>query len=89
MDRRNQKPPCGGWLEAPIGVRFPPHGWLRTALVAGDATSSGAPDGAYLRAIRDFDSDRRMDRGNTKPPCGGWLEAPIGVEPMHTGFAVL
>jgi hypothetical protein len=46
-------------LEAPIGIRFPPRGWLRTAHFARNATSSGAPGGAYLRAIRDFDSDRR------------------------------
>jgi hypothetical protein len=54
-------------LEAPIGIRFPPRGWLRTALIAGNATLSGVLDGAYLRTIRDFDSHRRMK----KPPCGG------------------
>ena len=62
-----KKPPFGGLLEAPIGIRFPPRGWLRTALIAVNATSSGVPGGAYLRAIHDFDSARRMK----KPPFGG------------------
>ena len=64
-----KSPLAGAGLEAPIGFRFPPRGWLRTALIVQDATSSGLLGGAYLRAIRDFESNRRMK----KPPCGGWF----------------
>jgi hypothetical protein len=38
------------------GLRFPPHDWLATALIGKDATFSGLPAGAYLAAIRDFES---------------------------------
>ncbi len=60
------------------GFRFPPRGWLATALFAGNAAPCGVPGGAYLAAIRDFESDHRIGEG---PRRGPWMVPVVGLEP--------
>ena len=61
-----KSPLAGARLEAPIGVRFPPRGWLRTAL------SSGMPHQvASLAGPTCAPSAISTPTGADKPPCGG------------------
>ena len=53
-----------------VGLRFPPRDWLATALIPEGATSSGVLRGAYLAAIRDFESDHHEEGPLRGPSIG-------------------
>lgn len=78
--------PGSEWERAPSGPSGGTGGRtpVPAARLAGHGASRrerrarGVPDGAYLAAIRDFESDHRITEG---PRRGPWMVPVVGLEP--------
>ncbi len=82
-DPRNEKGPLRGrFLGGADRNPVPAAGWLRPRIIPSIAVRSPGP----LPARH---PDSTPICANGKAPCGAvFLEAPIGIEPMDSGFAV-